>query len=151
MKNQIKKTGIEKTFHVGEIIVKIENIGENKVLIFNNVAAHIWKLLEESKPIDVETIVTSINETYDVDFDMAKRDVRIFIESLLFLKMIEDIDLEFSNLRRSEPKVERIPYRSPKIYIYDLEKDEETAFGPHIRGRSYVHRAITKSWHGGCC
>ena len=151
MKDQIKKTGIGKTFHVGEIIVKIESLGENKVLIFNNVAAHIWKSIEEAESIDIKTIVSLINETYDVDFDMAKRDVRIFLESLLFLKIIEDVDLEFSNLRRSEPKMERIPYRSPKIYIYDLEKDEETAFGPHVRGRSYVHRATTKSWHGGCC
>ncbi|QAR32567.1 PqqD family protein [Geovibrio thiophilus] len=139
------------SYEVGDIVVKLDSLGDDKVLIFNNVAAFIWKIMESSPAITLVDLVEKIELKYDVSQKDVIRDVRIFLESLVYLEMIDAVPISFDGLKTAAARSERESYRPPKIYIYDLKTDEEVPFGPHIKGRTYTHRAITKSWHGGCC
>lgn len=139
------------SYEIGDLVMKIEGLDEDKALIFNNVAAFIWKTMEATPDISLVDLVEKVENKYEITQEDLVRDIRIFLESLVYLQMIESVPLSFDGLKSFSATGEREDYRPPKIYIYDLKTDEEVPYGPHIKGRSFVHRAVTKSWHGGCC
>jgi len=153
MAKAIKTSGKAQAYEVGELILIPEKFEEDKALIFNNVAAYVWKKLENTRGITVKTLVKSILEDFNVKQEEVMKDLKVFLEILDYMNLIDGDGLSFANIPQFDvvESEEKQTYRIPKIYVYDLKTDDEIAFGPHIKGRSYVHRAITKSWHGGCC
>lgn len=155
MTMRYKSTGRAELREIGDAILlpkkgAIENM-DNKVLILNNVAAYLWKQLTEG--ITREDIVADALTRFKVQEDELSKDLAYFIETVVHLGLLAEAPSAKPRKPRESPPGEAgdRQYRHPKLYLYDLETDEETAFGPHVRGRSYVHRAVTRAWHGGCC
>ncbi|MCD8493006.1 MAG: hypothetical protein LRY51_14515 [Geovibrio sp.] len=48
------------SYEVGDIVVKLDTLGDDKVLIFNNVAAFIWKTIESSPAITLVDLVENV-------------------------------------------------------------------------------------------
>jgi DNA-binding transcriptional ArsR family regulator len=140
-------------YEVGEVIIIPKDFEENKALILNNVAAYIWKKLDYLGGVSIPDLVKSILDNFDVKQEALEKDLKIFLEILNYMNLISADDISFEGIPKYkvEESDSKEIYRIPKIYVYDLTTDDEVAFGPHIKGRTYVHRAITKSWHGGCC
>lgn len=153
MAKSIKTSGKAQAYEVGELILIPENFEENKALILNNVAAYVWKKFENPRGITAKTLVKSVLEDFEIDQEHAMKDLKVFLEILDYMNLLDSDGLSFANIPKFEviASESKQSYRTPKIYVYNLDNDDEVAFGPHIKGRTYVHRAITKSWHGGCC
>lgn len=64
------------------IIVPTGNatLGLNGMLVVNEVGASIWKMLEDE--MTFEELVAGIREEYEVEEDVARRDVEEFLEKL---------------------------------------------------------------------
>jgi hypothetical protein len=155
MTTRYKSTGRAELREIGDAILlpkkgAIENM-DNKVLILNDVAAYLWKRLTER--MTREDIIADALTCFKVQEEELSKDLAYFVETVVHLGLLaESRSSILSKPRQSLSGESGIrQYRHPKLYLYDLETDEETAFGPHVRGRSYVHRAVTRAWHGGCC
>lgn len=123
---------------------------EDKVLVLNDVAAHLWTCLERGMSDD--ELTENVVALYEVDHPTAEKDVNFFVHTLIYLGLVKpSVAREPRTSMEAKPSKERIQYRPPKIYVYDLKTEEEIAFGPHVRGKNGVHRATTRVWHGGCC
>ena len=157
MSTKYKSTGIAQFREIKDAILipkkgTIENM-DNKVLILNNVAAFMWKSLVSG--VTRERIAGNVSAQYQVDEKTVEKDLSYFVTTLIHLGLLAETSETDSARSETEPSAEpekedRI-YRHPKIYVFDLETEQETAFGPHVRGKSWVHRAVTRVWHGGCC
>lgn len=128
----------------------IENM-DNKVLILNDVATYLWKRLTEG--MTREDIVADTLTRFKVQEEELSKDLAYFVETVVHLGLLAETRSSKPSKPRQSSSGESgtRQYRHPKLYLYDLETDEETAFGPHVRGRSHVHRAVARGWHGGCC
>lgn len=132
----------------------IEGMDE-KVFVLNDVAGFIWQLLADGS--SDESILKAVLSQYKTDEAVARKDLTYFIQTLIHLELIkETAKLKPAKKEELIPPTHfkapsGLPYRHPKIYVYNLQTEEEAAFGPHVRGASFVHRAIAMAWHGGCC
>ncbi len=157
MANQIQSTESVKSYEIGDLILMPnDEIKENhnlkeKAIVLNNVAAAIWKCIEKGD--DLDQIQNYLLNTFEVDYESVKKDLRFFLESLMYLGLISETTLNFEDSPVVTLRIDkdRQTYRHPKMYVYLLDKDQEIAFGPHIRGQSHPVRAVSMVHHGGCC
>lgn len=121
----------------------------NKVIVLNDTAAHLWNLLING--FSVDTIMDEFHTFYEQEPLVVETDIHLFIDTLKSLQFLSETTLEQeSRRRRTKTQITRyrpdnndLPYRKPKMYLFDLDTEKEESFGPHIRGRSYAHRAIS--------
>ncbi|WP_207263979.1 PqqD family protein [Desulfovibrio sp. Huiquan2017] len=141
------------SYLIGEMVLIPEGFRENHALVLNDVATKIWEKIETDRSTTLESICQLVLDEYSSTRDQVVKDVRIFIECLTYMNIISVDQINYDDLEidESDNGQERAAYRPPKIYVYDLDTSQEVSFGPHIRGQSNVHRAITRGWHGGCC
>lgn len=157
---RLRTTNKVTTYRVNELILlpdprKMGEEFKDKALIFNDVAAFLWDLLQAGTTRD--EMINSLLANFDVNIVEARyskgtieKEVDFFCQTLSYLSLIEEVADEESSLEKTTEgssdtsgKERKLGvFRKPKIYIYDLENDEEAAFGPHIYGRTYIHRAI---------
>jgi len=78
----IKNNFIYKEINNEYMLIPLEgdNVSLSKVFNLNEVGAFIYKALKAND--DVDKVVASLMEEYDVSYDIAKRDVLSFIEEL---------------------------------------------------------------------
>ena len=59
----------------------------NGLIILNETAARVWELLAEEQ--SVEELSTAVMERFDVTADVARHDVRAFVEEIARLGLLE--------------------------------------------------------------
>jgi hypothetical protein len=154
MSRSFKSSGLAELREIGDVILlpkkgKMLNM-DNKVLVLNDVAAYLWKLMERGLAED--NLVENALETYEVEKSVLVADVKYFLDTLEYIQLIKPRKAVTKETQVSgQVPSPKLAYRTPKIYIYNLETQEEVAYGPHIRGASGIHRAIMRAYHGGCC
>jgi hypothetical protein len=87
---KIKEGYILREVAGSNIVVPIGNaqVSFNGIMTLNDVGTFIWKLLENGS--DNEQILNAILEEYDVEKEIAERDLKIYIEKLRSKDLIED-------------------------------------------------------------
>lgn len=65
-----------------------ENIDFSKVISFNETSLFIWEKMEEGAS-SIDAIVSSLTEEYEVDVELAKKDVTEFVNQLIELGVLE--------------------------------------------------------------
>ncbi len=101
---------------------------DNKALVFNDVAAYMWKRLAGG--LAFEDIIHQLVLEYGTDSPAVASDLNGFVAALLKLGVLRERKNQDSSSAPAGPAAgrERKLYTSPKIHIYDPESDEEQAY-----------------------
>lgn len=101
---------------------------DNNVLVFNEVAASMWKWLADG--FAFEDIVGQLVREYGTDRDTVASDLNGFAAALLKLGVLKERNNPSSGDQMASPATadDRKSYASPKIHIYDPESDEEQVY-----------------------
>lgn len=154
MARSFKSSGVAELREIDDVILlpkkgKMLNM-DDKVLILNDVAAYLWKLM--ARGFSEDSLVETALGEYKEEKATLVADVKHFLDTLEYLQLIKPIKAAAKQSQApGEVPTKKLNYRTPKICVYNLETEEELAFGPHIRGASHVHRAVMRVYHGGCC
>ena len=101
---------------------------DNKALVFNDVAAFMWKRLAGG--LAFEDIIHQLLLEYGTDSSKVASDLNGFLAALLKLGVLRERKNTGSSNAPAGPAAggERKLYTAPKIHIYDPESDEEQAY-----------------------
>ncbi len=100
---------------------------DNKALVFNDVAAFMWKRLAGG--LAFEDIIHQLVLEYGTDSHTVASDLNGFVAALLKLGVLRERKNQGTSNTPAKPAAGRAKklYTAPKIHIYDPESDEEQA------------------------